>query len=166
MTAHHTTQSRFAENNQRMAKPALVPLSQEEQKLTSEVTKRITNCLNQATIERCDPCILSWCEQIQKVSLSCRDSNCSRTRFWTWKWKFHPCIFHWESVQFSWQRPIYQLRKDDVWIVTSPKCGTTWTQVFMMEDTKESRRYQIINLRSKRVLEQSPEGSSDHGLQS
>ena len=106
MTALHTTQSRFigAENNQRMAKPALVPLSQEEQKLAREVTKRITNCLNRASIdiERCEAKSLlwqSWCEQIQKVSLSCRDSNCSRTRFWTWKWKFHPCIFH--DSQFS-----------------------------------------------------------------
>ena len=104
MTALHTTQSRFigAENNQRMAKPALVPLSQEEQKLAREVIERISNCLNQATIERCEAKSLlwqSWCEQIQKVSLSCRDSNCSRTRFWTWKWKFHPCIFH--DSQFS-----------------------------------------------------------------
>ena len=28
----------------------------------------------------------------------------------------------------------YQLRKDDVWIVTSPKCGTTWTQVLANSD--------------------------------
>ena len=75
----------------KMAKrPTLVALSEEEQKLVSEVEIGKTHLhQNQAIIVRCGARSLlwkCWSEQILKVSLKCPTSILSRTRSWTWKW--------------------------------------------------------------------------------
>jgi len=104
------TQSRFigAENNQRMAKPALVPLSQEEQKLAREVRGKesVLTVLMQTNPKSVT--LMPGFQLLQDKILNMK------------------------------------LRKDDVWIVTPPKCGTTWTQeitwlVMNKADTKTAK---------------------------
>jgi len=72
--------------------PTLVPLSEEEQKLVSEVRGQ---------------------ESALKVLLRTNPKTVT-----------HRPDFHLVQEKIL----NMKLRKDDVWIVTSPKCGTTWTQ--------------------------------------
>jgi len=104
--------------DQKMAKrPKVVPLSEEEQKLVTEVRGEESA---QKVLVRTDP---------KTVTL---------------KPDFH--LVQEKILNMK-------LRKDDVWIVTSPKCGTTWTQEITWLVMNKA---DITTAKAKALTERSP----------
>lgn len=44
------------------------------------------------------------------------------------KWPARPCVMTDRYYKFAEQIRNFQVRDNDVWIISYPKCGTTWTQ--------------------------------------
>lgn len=80
------------------------------------------------------------------MSIVCEDvKNCSPTTHYKYctefshvspvelpsigaKWEAKPCFLPAKYKRYAQQVANFEVRPDDVWIVTFPKCGTTWTQ--------------------------------------
>lgn len=65
-----------------------------------------------------------------------------------------PCVLPAKFVDYADRIRNFQVYEDDVWIVTFPKCGTTWTQemVWLIDHDLDYDTAKQVNLNARSVF--------------
>ncbi|XP_055628884.1 luciferin sulfotransferase-like isoform X2 [Toxorhynchites rutilus septentrionalis] len=96
----------------------------------------------------CQPVIADWSVGVKLEDLSehpFTDGN---------QWEPKPCVLPERYMDLAERIRNFQVLEDDVWIVTFPKCGTTWTQemVWLIDHDLDYHTARTINLNDRSVF--------------